>query len=64
MFFGIISNKAKMQESWKGGSEMRKRYEVYQEAEVCPLMLVRDRGRITTGIRRGRLLLELGGQTE
>ena len=57
-----------MQESWKGGSEMRKRSEsamrYYQEAEVCPLMLVRDRGRITTGIRRGRLLLELGGQTE
>ena len=40
-----------MQESLKGGLEMRKRYEVYQELDKGLPMLVRNRDRITKGIR-------------
>jgi len=46
--------RVQMQESWKGGLEMRKRYEVYQDSDKGLPMLVRNRDRITTGIRRGR----------
>jgi hypothetical protein len=46
--------RVQMQESLKGGWEMRKRYEVYQDSDKGLPMLVRNRDRITTGIRRGR----------